>query len=94
MTLARALYNKPQILLLDDFTARVDNATETKIQKLLAQNYPETTIVSISQNIDTIKKYDQIILIMEGELLAIGTHDELMKNSPEYRQIEASQRVV
>jgi ATP-binding cassette, subfamily B, bacterial len=94
LTLARALYNKPQILLLDDFTARVDNDTETKIQKLLAQNYPETTIVSISQNIDTIKNYDQIILIMEGELLAIGTHEELMNSSPEYRQIEASQRVV
>ena len=94
LTLARALYNRPQILLLDDFTARVDNATETKIQKMLAQNYPETTIVSISQSIDTIKNYDQIILVMEGELLAVGTHDELMANSSEYRQIEASQRVV
>jgi ATP-binding cassette, subfamily B, bacterial len=94
LTLARALYNRPQILLLDDFTARVDNATETKIQKLLAQNYPETTIVSISQSIETIKNYDQIILVMEGELLAVGTHEELMTNSPEYRQIEASQRVV
>jgi ATP-binding cassette, subfamily B, bacterial len=94
LTLARALYNRPQILLLDDFTARVDGDTETKIQKLLKQNYPETTIVSISQSIDTIKNYDQIILIMEGEILAIGTHEELMKNSPEYKQIEASQRVV
>jgi ATP-binding cassette, subfamily B, bacterial len=94
LTLARALYNRPQILLLDDFTARVDTATETKIQKLLATNYPDTTIVSISQSIDTIKNYDQIILVMEGELLAVGTHQELMVNSPEYRQIEASQRVV
>jgi ATP-binding cassette, subfamily B, bacterial len=94
LTLARALYNRPQILLLDDFTARVDSATESKIQKLLAQNYPDTTIVSISQSIETIKNYDQIILVMEGELLAVGTHKELMANSPEYRQIEASQRVV
>jgi ATP-binding cassette, subfamily B, bacterial len=94
LTLARALYNRPQILLLDDFTARLDNATETKIQNLLLQNYPDTTIVSISQSIETIKNYDQIILIMEGEILAVGTHKELMKNSPEYRQIEASQRVV
>jgi ATP-binding cassette, subfamily B, bacterial len=94
LTLARALYNRPQILLLDDFTARVDNATESKIQKLLADNYPDTTIVSISQSIETIKNYDQIILVMEGELLAVGTHVELMANSPEYRQIEASQRVV
>jgi ATP-binding cassette, subfamily B, bacterial len=94
LTLARALYNRPLILLLDDFTARVDSETETKIQKLLKQNYPETTIVTISQSIETIKNYDQIILVMEGELLAVGTHEELMTNSPEYRQIEASQRVV
>jgi ATP-binding cassette, subfamily B, bacterial len=94
LTLARALYNKPQILILDDFTARVDNATETKIQKLLAENYSETTIVAISQNIETIKDYDQIIVLMEGELLAVGTHQELMKTSPEYQQIEASQRTV
>jgi ATP-binding cassette, subfamily B, bacterial len=94
LTLARALYNRPQILLLDDFTARVDMETESKIQKLLAQNYPDTTIISISQSIETIKNYDQIILVMEGELLVVGTHDELMLNSPEYRQIEVSQRVV
>jgi ATP-binding cassette, subfamily B, bacterial len=94
LTLARALYNRPQILLLDDFTARVDGSTENKIQKLLAQNYPDTTIISISQSIETIKNYDQIILVMEGELLAVGTHEQLMKNIPEYRQIEASQRVV
>ena len=94
LTLARALYNRPQILLLDDFTARVDSATESKIQRLLAQNYPDLTIVSISQSIETIKNYDQIILVMEGELLAVGTHEELMASSPEYKQIEASQRVV
>jgi ATP-binding cassette, subfamily B, bacterial len=94
LTLARALYNRPQILLLDDFTARVDSATESKIQKLLAQNYPETTIVSISQSIETIKNYNQIILVMEGELLAVGTHEKLMTSSPEYRQIEASQRIL
>jgi ATP-binding cassette, subfamily B, bacterial len=94
LTLARALYNNPQFLLLDDFTARVDGATEAKIQSRLAKNYPDTTIVAISQTIETIKNYDQIILIMEGEILATGTHKELLKNSPEYNQILASQQTL
>jgi ATP-binding cassette, subfamily B, bacterial len=94
LTLARALYNNPQFLLLDDFTARVDSATEQKIQSRLAKNYPDMTIVAISQTIETIKNYDQIILIMEGEILAIGTHKELLKNSPEYNQILASQQTL
>jgi ATP-binding cassette, subfamily B, bacterial len=94
LTLARALYNNPQFLLLDDFTARVDTTTEQKIQTRLAKNYPDTTIVAISQTIETIKNYDQIILIMEGEILAIGTHKELLKNSPEYNQILASQQTL
>jgi ATP-binding cassette, subfamily B, bacterial len=94
LTLARALYNDPQFLLLDDFTARVDKTTENTIQSRLAANYPNSTIVSISQNISTIQDYDQIILIMEGEILMIGTHTELLKSSPEYRQIQASQQTV
>jgi ATP-binding cassette, subfamily B, bacterial len=94
LTLARALYNKPQFLLLDDFTARVDNATETKIQTRLKKNYPDTTIVAISQTIETIKDYDQIILVMEGEILMVGTHKELLKNSPEYNQILISQQTL
>jgi ATP-binding cassette, subfamily B, bacterial len=94
LTLARALYNQPQILILDDFTARVDSATETKIQSLLAKNYPDTTIIAISQNIETIKDYDQIILVMEGELLATGSHTELLKTSPEYQQIQQSQKTI
>jgi ATP-binding cassette subfamily B protein len=94
LTLARAIYNNPQFLLLDDFTARVDSATEQKIQSRLAKNYPDTTIVAISQTIETIKNYDQIILVMEGELLATGTHKKLLKNSPEYNQILTSQQTL
>jgi ATP-binding cassette, subfamily B, bacterial len=94
LTLARALYNKPQVLLLDDFTARVDKATENTIQANLIRIYPGTTIVTISQNIQTIQDYDQIILIMEGEILMTGTHQELMEGSPEYRQIYQSQQTI
>lgn len=90
--LARALALNPKILFLDDFTARVDGLTEAKILKNLSRNYPELTLVSITQKIAPIMNYDQIILLMEGEILAQGTHDELVLRSPEYVQIYNSQR--
>jgi ATP-binding cassette, subfamily B, bacterial len=90
--LARALALDPKILLLDDFTARVDAATERKILKNIADNYPHITLISVTQKISSIEHYDQIILLMEGELLATGTHQELMATSPEYVQIFESQR--
>lgn len=90
--LARALALNPKILLLDDFTARVDARTEHKILQNLTKNYPGLTLISVTQKISSIKHYDQIILLMEGEMLARGTHAELMESSPEYVQIFQSQR--
>ncbi|MFA5961704.1 MAG: ABC transporter ATP-binding protein [Parcubacteria group bacterium] len=90
--LARALALNPKILLLDDFTARVDANTESKILNNVAKNYPGLTLVSVTQKISSIEHYDQIILIMEGELLAKGTHEALLETSPEYVQIYQSQR--
>jgi len=90
--LARALAINPTVLLLDDFTARVDTLTEQKISGNLKQNYPDTTVVSITQKIDPIKDYDQIIVLMEGELIASGKHHYLMQHSPEYVQIYRSQK--
>jgi ATP-binding cassette subfamily B protein len=90
--LARALALNPKLLLLDDFTARVDTNTEQKILGNVRRNYPEITLVSITQKIASVEDYDQIVLLMEGEVLATGTHKELMKTSPEYVQIYDSQR--
>jgi ATP-binding cassette subfamily B protein len=90
--LARALAINPKILLLDDFTARVDALTEEKISENVKQNYKGITLVSVTQKIDPIKDYDQIIVIMEGELIAKGKHDYLIQNSPEYIQIYQSQK--
>lgn len=89
--LARALSIQPKILFLDDFTARLDTKTEKKILENISKNYPDITIVSVTQKIDPIKNYDQIILIMEWEILAMGTHKELMSKVPEYVQIYNSQ---
>ncbi len=69
--LARALAINPQILLLDDFTARLDITTEQKILDNVAKNYPDITLISVTQKIAPIQEYDTIILLMEGEVLAI-----------------------
>jgi len=90
--LARALALDPKILLLDDFTARVDSQTEQKILDNVAKNYPGLTLLSVTQKIDSVKDYGQIILLEEGEILARGTHEKLMESSPEYVQIFNSQR--
>ena len=90
--LARALALNPKILLLDDFTARVDNLTEQKILQNIERNYPDLTLISVTQKIASVQHYGQILLLEEGELLAGGTHEQLMKNSPEYIQIFNSQR--
>jgi ATP-binding cassette subfamily B protein len=92
LMLARALALNPKILLLDDFTARVDARTEAKILDNLIKNYPDLTLISVTQKISSIEKYDQILLLMEGELLAKGTHKELLKKSAEYMQIYSTQK--
>ena len=90
--LARALARRPRILFLDDFTARVDASTERRILANLAREYPGLTLVSITQKVAPVQGYDQIVLLMEGEVLARGTHAELLQRSPEYVQILESQR--
>jgi len=92
LMLARALALNPRVLLLDDFTSRVDIMTEKVILENIAKNYPDLTLVSVTQKISSIEAYDHIILIMEGELLGQGTHTELMSTSPEYVQIYDSQQ--
>jgi ATP-binding cassette subfamily B protein len=90
--LARALALNPKILLLDDFTARVDGQTEQKILENIEKNYPGITLLSVTQKVVSVQHYSQLILLEEGEILATGTHTELMESSPEYVQIVNSQR--
>jgi ATP-binding cassette subfamily B protein len=90
--LARALALDPKILFLDDFTARVDNRTEQRILENIKKNYPDITLVSITQKIAPIESYDQIILLMDGELIAKGKHADLLESSLDYQQIYNSQR--
>lgn len=90
--LARALAVNPKVLLLDDFTARVDNNTEKKILANVQRNYPGLTLISVTQKIGAVEHYDKIIVLTQGEIVASGTHEELMHSSPEYVQIFNSQQ--
>ncbi len=90
--LARALAINPKILLLDDFTARVDASTEKKILENVSKNYPGLTLVSVTQKIASVESYDQIVVLMEGEVVGSGTHEALLETSPEYVQIFDSQK--
>lgn len=92
LMLARALAIHPKVLLLDDFTARVDITTEKSILNNINKEYIDITIVSITQKIEPIKSYDHIIVLMEGELVGEGRHDDLLNTSFEYQQIYQSQQ--
>ena len=80
--------------VLEDFALgrRVDTTTERKILENVERNYPGITLLSVTQKIAPVEDYHQIVLLMEGEILAAGTHDQLLKSSPEYVQIYESQR--
>jgi ATP-binding cassette, subfamily B, bacterial len=90
--LARALALNPGILLLDDFTARVDRQTEKKILGNVRKNYPGMTLISVTQKISAVKNFEQIVLLMEGEVIATGKHEKLKETCPEYIQIYNSQK--
>jgi ATP-binding cassette subfamily B multidrug efflux pump len=91
LAIARALLMRPRILILDDSTSSVDVETETRIQDALEdQQYSHTTFV-VAQRISTVLKADKIIVMDHGEIVAQGTHRELMQSSPIYQEIFASQ---
>lgn len=90
--LARALAGNPSVLLLDDFTARVDAVTEKSILDNIEKEFPNLTLVSVTQKISSVEHYDQIIVLVEGEVISTGTHEELLKTTPEYVQIYESQK--
>lgn len=94
LMLARALLSNPKVLCLDDFTSRVDIKTELKIMKNLAESYPGLTLIVIAQKIESIKDFDHIIVLMDGDVLAQGTHEELLRSSFDYQQLSKSQQSI
>jgi ATP-binding cassette subfamily B protein len=91
VSIARALLAKPKILILDDSTSAVDLGTESRIQKALKTLMRDTTTIVIAQRISSVMEADQIIVMEDGKISAIGKHDELMERSDVYRDIYESQ---
>lgn len=92
LCIARAILKAPKVLILDDSTSAVDTATESKIKKGLLRELPDMTQIIVAQRITSIMDADQIVIIDEGRVNAIGTHETLLKENEIYRDIYYSQR--
>lgn len=91
LTIARALVRKPEILILDDSASALDYATDAKLRAALRELEGNTTTFIVSQRASTIRHADKIIVLDDGEMVGIGTHDELMKDCEVYKEIYYSQ---
>ncbi len=92
LCIARALLKKPKIMILDDSTSAVDTATDAKIRASFKENLAGTTVIIIAQRVQSVKDADKIIIMNEGAINAIGTHEELLASNEIYKDINASQQ--
>lgn len=91
LAIARALVKRPTLIILDDSLSALDYETDKKLRKSLRENLKDTTTIIISQRISSIISADKILVLDDGKCMGIGTHEELLKNCPTYREIYESQ---
>ena len=91
LCIARALLKKPKILILDDSTSAVDTKTDSLIRKAFAEEIPNTTKIIIAQRIASVQDADKIIVMDNGKIDAVGTHDKLLKSNEIYKEVYESQ---
>ena len=92
LCIARAMVRRPAVLILDDSTSAVDSATEGRIRESFRENLKGTTVIIIAQRISSVQYADKIVVLDEGTVADVGSHDELMKSSKIYREIYDSQQ--
>ncbi len=92
LCIARALLKKPKVLILDDSTSAVDTATEGRIRQMMANKLPGMTKIIIAQRISSVRHADKIIVLDDGKVSGIGTHDKLLENNEIYQEIYESQK--
>jgi len=92
LCIARAIIKKPKILILDDSTSAVDSHTESKIRTAFYQSLSDTTVFIIAQRISSVREADLIIVLDDGKIVGMGTHQELMASNEVYQEINASQQ--
>lgn len=91
LCIARALLKKPKILILDDSTSAVDTATDAQIRKAFLEEIPDTTKLIIAQRISSVQDADRIIVMEEGRINGIGTHEQLLSDNKIYREVYEAQ---
>ena len=91
LTIARALLRKPKVLILDDSTSAVDTATDAKIRKAFREEIPGTTKIIIAQRISSVQDADRILVLDNGRIDGLGTHEELLKTNAIYQEVYSSQ---
>ncbi len=92
LCIARALLKKPKILILDDSTSAVDTQTDAMIRKAFREEIPGTTKLIIAQRVSSVQDADMIVILDNGMIMDVGTHDELLKHSPIYQEVYYSQQ--
>lgn len=91
LLISRALAANPEILILDDSSSALDYKTDSALRKALADNMEDTTVITVAQRVSSVKDCDLIIVLDEGDVIGMGTHDELISSCNEYKEISDSQ---